>query len=251
MKKLITFLFLIVPLIILSQGQPVSSTIGLTGKIGNQEPANPDRSIPPGTLVWSQPPNCAGNIYASQFAANWPFDVRVADDFLFSSAPGQITAVRWWAGYWNPGYGQPVSWNIFIYNDINCLPDGLVTQWNIPFASSNEDPDCPNSPWSVHQYWATLTPAFNPVPGQHYWIVIQGVMNFQPQVGWLESTASNLCPAMQWGPYFYGDDLWHVLPVNMAFELYATPATPLSNWALILGVVLIGTFVFIRYRRMV
>jgi hypothetical protein len=248
MKKLITFLCLIVPLIILSQGQPVSSTIGLTGKTGNYEPGNATRSIPPGILVWSQLPNCDGFAYSTQLDNVNLFDFKVADDFLFSSPTGQITAVRWWIAYYNPGYGQPASFNIIIYDNNNCIPGNLITQWNIPFASSNEAPDCPNNATFVHQYWATLTPAFVPVPGQHYWLVIQPVMVFPPQTGWQVSATSNLCSAVQWFPPQYGD-VWTPLQTDMAFELYASNQTPVSNWALVLGAVLIGIFVFIRYRK--
>jgi hypothetical protein len=49
----------------------------------------------------------------------------------------------------------------------------------------------------------------------------------------------------------YGYDAWYPQGGQLAFCLGGGEKTPVSNWALILGVVLIGTFVFIRYRRMV
>jgi hypothetical protein len=44
-------------------------------------------------------------------------------------------------------------------------------------------------------------------------------------------------------------DLWENLIVNRCRE--EQPPVPITNWALFIGIVLIGTFIFIRYRRLI
>ena len=246
---------MMVPLIVFSQTQPVPSTLGIE-KIKKIDAPSGNRSIPPGFLVWSQLPDCEGNVYSSQLDQTYPFDFKVADDFLFAASPGPITAVRWWLGYWNPdAVGAPTSFNILIYNDLACLPGNLVTSWNIPFANANEDAGCSLYFYS-REFWASLVPAFNPVPGQHYWIAIQPVMIFPPQSGLMLSTAQNLCPAAQYfdpftGPYWYTID--PALAIDVAFELYTSSPppfeTPVSPWVFLLAGVLIASSVLVRYRR--
>jgi hypothetical protein len=252
MKKLLFLFVMLVPLIILSQTQPAASTLGIE-KIKKIDAPSGNRSIPPGFLVWSQLPDCEGNVYASQLAPAYPFDAKMADDFLFPASPGPITAVRWWTGFWNGTYVAPASFNILIYDDLSCLPGNLVTSWNIPFAVANEDAGC--SPfYESREYWGSLVPAFNPLPGQHYWIVIQPVLDFPPQSGIFASIAQNLCFAAQ---YFdlLGGPVWYTVspPVDMAFELYTSSAppleTPVSPWVFLLAGVLIASSVLFRYRR--
>lgn len=247
MKKILMFLVMLVPLFVLSQGQPTASNSGFKSTQHFNVPSG-NRSIPPGILVWSQLPNCETG-WACQLDLVTPFDAQSADDFMFASSPGQITAVRWWNIWWSPTqYAAPSSFNIIIYNDNNCIPGNIVATWSIPFANANEDAGCSVS-YPSREYWATLTPAFNPVPGQHYWIVTQPVMPFPPQVGVMQSLTQNLCVARQDFAYIGND--WLDLQINIAFELYAggPAATPVSTWALVLGGVLIAAAVFMRYRR--
>jgi hypothetical protein len=258
MKKLSVLFLLLWPFILFSQVQPTTSSAGFkfTGTI---EQPSPNRSIPPGTLVWSQLPDCGdfGAAYASQSDLIYPFDAKTADDFLFASSPGPITAVRWWTGYWNPDYASPLSFNIIIYDDAGCLPGNEITSWNIPFAGSNEEAGCYYY-FPSREYWATLSPAFNPVPGQHYWIAIQSVLIFPPQSGCATSLTQNLCTAAQRFDPFNGPFWYSITPPtgyptpSLAFELYASDVpfeTPVSSWALVLGGVLIATAIFLRYRR--
>lgn len=252
MKKYVVLFVVMLPFLVFSQSQPV---ISINGQTTNKhfDVSSGSRSVPPGTLLWSQTPYCE-NAFASQLAANFPFDARLADDFIFAVAPGQITAVRWWQIWWSFGYTPyvaPSAFNIFIYNDNTCLPGTLVSSWNIPFASSNEDAGCSVS-YDSREYWVTLSPAFVPLANQHYWIVIQPVLDFPPQTMLMEANEDNLCSAVMDFPEA-GYDGWNAINTDIAFELYgdmATPVeTPVSSWALVLGGVLIAGAVFMRYRR--
>jgi hypothetical protein len=247
MKKLIVLLVLLVPMIAWSQGQPKASNKG-TKSPGLPPAGSSNRSIPPGTVVWSQLPDCNdGNAFSSQLDVASGYDFLVADDFLFTTSPGELTAVRWWVEWFNPtSYVAPSSFNIYIYDDASCLPNNLLASYTIPFANANEDSHCNPGGFPSKEYWATLSPSFVPVANQHYWISIQPVMGFPPQTGLVEVTTVTLCPASQqfFAPYA-------PLSVDVAFELYATQQeVPVSNWALLAGGVLIAAAIFFRYRRM-
>ena len=252
MKKLSILFAMLVPMVLLSQGQPVASTVGFDGQKKFDVPSG-NRSVPPGILVWSQLPVCDA-AYACQFAANYPFDALAADDFLFAASPGQITAVRWWVIWYEAGYTPyvpPTSFNIFIYSDNSCIPGSPIATWNIPLADANEDAGC-STFYESREYWATLSPAFVPVPGQHYWITTQPVMDFPPQTMINSSTTLNLCGARQYFPEAGLPD-WTDIGIDFAFELYAGEGpepVPVPNWALLLGGILIAGAIFMRYRKL-
>jgi hypothetical protein len=126
----------------------------------------------------------------------------------------------------------------------------MVASWNIPFADANEDAGCVNS-FEGREYWAALSPSFIPVPGQHYWIVTQPVVNFPPQTGIPASLTQNLCPARQDFPYIGVNWADIAGPYDTAFELYASELkeTPVSSWVFLLSGILIATAIFFRYRR--
>jgi hypothetical protein len=250
MKKLIMLIVMLVPLVIFSQGLPVASNAGFTSN-QHYDVSTGTRSIPPGTLVWSQPPDCNTG-WACQNDPVYPFDAKSADDFMFAASPGQITAVRWWILWWNdPVYEAPTSFNIIIYDDNNCIPGNIVNSWNIPFAAANEDAGCSTTNPS-REYWATLNPPFTPVAGQHYWIVTQPAgVTFQPQTGTTGSQTANLCLGRQDFPLL--GSYWIDLGTDLAFELYTSSAppleTPVSPWVFLLAGVLIASSVLFRYRR--
>lgn len=249
MKKLIVLLVLLVPMIVLSQGQPKASNKGSKSP-GFPASAPSNRSVTPGTLVWSQLPDCAsGVIYASQLDVAQGYDLRSGDDFLFTTAPGEITAVKWWIGWYNGTYAAPSSFNIYIYDDASCLPGNIVTSYNILFANANEDASCNTGGFDTREYWAILSPSFVPVANQHYWISFQPVLPIFPQTGMVGSTSINLCGGAQQflAPWVTVDNP----ATDFSFELYAMQQeVPVSNWALLAGGVLIAAAIFFRYRRM-
>ena len=192
---------------------------------------NTSRSTPPGTVIWSQPVNCASSLTSSQLDTAYPFDSQKADDFTFTTDPGDITHVKWWGGYWNPGASgnfPPDGWNIYLYLDNGfCSPvltgddpvQDAIASWYIPYADSHEDTECGQT--DDYDHWVELSPAFTPTVGQTYWIAIQAVMQFQPQWGWMFSTVNPGCPVvggfpLLGTPYWTQDDTG----AGLAFELY-------------------------------
>ena len=248
MKKLNLFFLVLGPVMVFSQSfQPAGNNQNLKSDNWINHNAT-NRSVPTGTLVWSQLPVCDGYGFAhsSQLDPVGGFDFRVADDFLFTSYPGSIGAVRWWIEWYNPNsYEQPTSFHIYLYDNNNCLPGNLLAQWNIPFDQAHEAETCDLGGYISMEYWATLTPAFIPSVNEHYWICIQPESTIPPQTGIPEAGTRTLCNAAQQylAPYapLYNRDA--------AFELYSTESVPVSNWALLAGGVLIAAAIFFRYRR--
>jgi hypothetical protein len=246
MKKLIFVLVIIVmPFLISAQVSPVATE--WTGKIEPHKEITGQgtRSVPPGTLLWEQAPvSCPTNALSSELTSS--INSEAADDFIFTTATGPVTGVKWWWWY-NAGYGTVISWNIRIYSEASCLPNSLITSWSIPIAQSNEEFICiPQGGSQIDSYWATLAPNFIPGTGVKYFISIQAVL-IDGYTYWCKVDQINGCV----GVSRYGSPDWtNFYNWDFAFELYGGNKTPISNWALILGVVLIGTFVFIRYRRM-
>ena len=153
--------------------------------------------------MWFQPLDLGtdSRTAASQLDSTQPFDARAADDFSYSNPNGAIGQVRWWLTEWNgaPPYVTPSAFNIYIYtNDPSgsgCSPLDVIQSWTIPISESHEE--FFDSATDTYSYWAELTPAFVPVPGVHYWVSIQAVLDFIPQAG-LKSAAgpTNFCGAM-------------------------------------------------------
>jgi hypothetical protein len=96
---------------------------------------------------------------------------------------------------------------------------------------------------SMFRYDANLAPAFNLTAG---WVSIRAVGG--TDACWFLWAGSDADDMFAYQPCD-GESLTR--SQDFAFCLGSSTAVPIANWALILGVVLIGTFVFIRYRRMV
>jgi hypothetical protein len=218
----------------------------VAGKQIKEFPSSPNRTTPPGTLIFSSPFTCppANGLRSETNTTN----SEVADDFVLNSN-WTVSIARWW--FFMGDDPATTSWIIRIYNNQNCLPSSLVTTWNVSAADVNYENVCSAFGFSIYDCWANLTPPFTALSGQHYWISIQAV-------GWVDYWATSNATFDCMGAFkcaYVGYPDWvpdstQLAPTDFAFELYGS-RVPLSNWALILGVVLIGTFVFIRYRRMI
>ena len=154
--------------------------------------------------MWFQPVNILSGVAASQFATNHssPFDARAADDFMYSSATTHFSQVRWWTREWNgaPPYVSPYAFNIYLYTNYpggaGCYPTNVIQTWTFPLSECHEELFETN--YLMYSYWAELSPTFQPEAGVHYWLSIQPVVNFTPQIGLgLSAYDVNVCTAMQ------------------------------------------------------
>jgi len=124
---------------------------------------------------------------SSQYAANYPFQSQIADDFQFDSSM-LVEDVHWWGVFWNGVDQNPTDFNIIFYAD-----DGTG---NAPTGAGMDDPTSTalatyfmpavtGTPLGsmLYEYDVTLDTPFAAEGGQHYWIAIQGVLGFPPQYG--------------------------------------------------------------------
>jgi hypothetical protein len=259
-KALPTLLLSLTVLFLFAQSQPVT----WSGAIGNDParnlqtlPADAPQLAPSDPLLWSQGPDCNAT-GSSEIISAYGLVSNCADDFVFTSGKN-ITTAGWWFAPFNGAYSPFSTWTVTIYDEAACLPGSIVQQWIIPFNMSNEFLYCTNGYYS---YWADLTPAFTAAANTKYWISVQaGDHDFPGQWGWAMHAQLTGCEGAFKSAYFGFPDyvpaggLVFTFPTDFAFELYGTgtaiPETPVSNWALFIGIGLILVIAVVRFRRLV
>jgi len=261
-KSIFTFVLSMAAVLLFAQSQPVTWSGALGYNPAHQPPltlpADDLQVVPADPLLWSQGPDCnaAGT---SEVISAFSLVSNCADDFVFTSAKN-ITAAAWWFAPFNGDYSTLSSWTVTIYDEAACLPANIVQQWVIPFNMSHELLYCPNGYYS---YWADLTPAFTASANTKYWVSVQtGDHAFPPgQWGWAMHAQVSGCQGAFKSAYFGfpnyvpAGGLVFTFPTDFAFELYGTDSgiveTPISNWALFIGIGLILIFAVIRFRRFI
>jgi hypothetical protein len=134
---------------------------------------------------WAQLPDSLGKHVASQYAADYPFDARSADDFACTDGT-PIVKIEWWGDYWNPG--EPPFADYFVirfYSDVPGPPhshpgDLLYEEDCLVYV---EEPA-----GGIYRYEQDLALPFEQQAGETYWISIQAVHLFFTggQWGWQE-----------------------------------------------------------------
>ncbi len=205
---------------------------------------------PPGTLFNQVP----GYISAS-FQMQDPR--RVADDFTVASAP---VSMRFW--------GMELDYETFN----TCQPSEMT--FIIRFYERNlTDPAIPGD--EVTSYTLSAIPEYfnvflggdfqvdvtfpEPVPVTDGWVSISRLNDGDPCYAFwhCEDMGGTGLGNTSVYMYFEEEDQWrwqgavpYELELSMAFCLCAPrPPVPITNWALVIGFVLIGTLIIIRYRR--
>lgn len=256
--KILTIIFILSLFTITANSQPFisASEQGEINKIPYQEVDNPNRSIPPGTLLHSQPINCPP--YNASISESDITNSETADDFWLTGTP-TIQIVRWW--FLNANDPSIANWIIRIYDNdyVNCLPSSLLHEWTISASQVNQEYVCIAFGWPIYDYWAELTPAFTLPSSGGYWISIQavGAVEYWSTWGSMEGEYQHCVGAFKSSYYgfpdFVPDNLAMGFNCDFAFELYGAPGspqeTPLSNWTLVIGIFLIMVLAVIRFRR--
>jgi hypothetical protein len=136
-------------------------------------------------VKWAQLPDSLGSHLASQYAADYPFDARAADDFqCVDGIP--IVRVEWWGAYWNPG--APPLADYFVIRFYTSVPGppfghpGDVIYEQACLTYSEE------AAGGLYHYEQELAMPFEQEAGETYWISIQAVHLFFTggQWGWQE-----------------------------------------------------------------
>jgi hypothetical protein len=168
--------------------------------------------------------------FSSQLELVYPFESRVADDFILSEGGHIITDVHWLGVYWNqtPPVPNATDFNIYFYADDGTgnaptQPGTEIASYTLPLAAVNET----NVIDAVYSYDAYLPAPLALTPGEKYWMTIQSVNTFPPQWGWGGHTNVQLHSAVQGFPLL-GTPYWTDLvlgadPVDAAFLLTGIP----------------------------
>jgi hypothetical protein len=202
--------------------------------------------------------------------ANREAEFGCVPNSLYSQLPAPL-ATGWFA---DDGYGftraaddytvtGPFSTMRFWGSNYDGCPIGATQDFIIKFYQRNAgDPTIPGA----EAYSFSLTAVPQPISlfyNPDYQIDVTFPSSVTLLDGWVSVTRVNpndQCVFIWYGSiggnaasYYLPNNAWEIQGAALAFCLGGgeLPETPLSNWALIIGIILIGTFVIIRFRRLV
>ncbi len=240
-------------------------SVFMTGFLMAQEPNG--GSISPGnygsqaTVLYAQmnPVDTIPVTASQQFTDYSNSIAQTADDFIIPiSEVWSITSVATIGDYWN-GSGPADSFTVQIFADNNGLPAAtpMYEQTGLTYSVT-----------SGNRFDIPLSSTIQLNAG-HYWISIFAVMDYSQNGQW--GTAWNNAPQANYvfadrdpdqlfggaWPASWGHSSDYSVWANRAnydlcFEITGSDSAapvPVSNWAILFGVLLIGAFVVIRYRR--
>jgi len=211
------------------------------------------------TILYSQMNADAtyGAVASQQFSDYSNSIAQTADDFIIPfEETWNISSVSALGAYWN-GTGPADSFTVQFYDDNNGLPGTLLyEQTGLSFTTTGS------------KFNISLSPSIHLGKG-HYWISIIAEMSYSaggqwgsawsqaPQVNYVfadqdpDQLFNGVWPAT-WG-HSSDVSIWSGRDhYDVCFEIDGSKSTapvPVSNWAILFGVLLIGIFVVIRYRR--
>lgn len=170
------------------------------------------------------------------------FTANFAKFDAFVSAGGRLEVHAATAG-WNSG-PIPVQlpggvWTVNFYDNNNTLVNLAH-----PIVAGVSDPFYGN--YASHGYFTSMVPGTD--------VITASQINGEPttiQYSWGLGTVTATCCTYEYG-YSNGQDAGIMLENNLDYSCggYVPPTgVPVSNWAIILGVLLIGAFMVVRYRR--
>jgi hypothetical protein len=230
--------------IVLSQ-QPDPSKLNYQMVQGHQQisPADVFETCPSTSFFGQNPTPPDGNWNA--FTSDSFFPYLVFDNF--SGLPQPITTVQFWGltlffdnGWFVCDNEDPMTFEIKFYQDNAGVPGANVNSFTVTLSRDNTGLVYAGFP--LYHYKATLSSSVALTSG---WISIQGISVADPNCVFL------------WMNSLTGDKLAYQQDATGAMSNIGTDLSicfeggqvPVSNWALVLGAVLIGIFVFIRYRK--
>ncbi len=204
------------------------------------------------------PVDSIGAVASQQFTDYSNHIAQIADDFIVpASKRWTIETVATIGAYWN-GSGTATSFTVQIYSDNGGTPNLpgtlLYEQTGLSYSQTGNKFDIPLSS-NIQLYEG------------HYWISVFAVMSYaaggQWGIAWNQSPQINYVFADQDPDQVLGGtwaDTWEQSSnyfagrnnYDLCFELGGTEdaaPVPVSNWAILIGVLLIGTFIAFKYKK--
>jgi hypothetical protein len=140
-------------------------------------------------IVYVQPPNFGGTLYASQNDTNPGGNgnfATVYDNFTIYSVtkPYRIDDVEWFGGYFNGAGSSITGWTVSFYADNANAPGTLLWSRNFPIIFKGYMESCgyPNGmcAYDIDDF----TNGFVAWPNTQYWLSVVPDIGFPPQWGW-------------------------------------------------------------------
>lgn len=262
MKKTILFFVLLTAISFTATSQLKMTAREQAGqgaiKSDGQNNYSPSRSTPPGTLLYGNDFTCPP---VNGLSSESGIPSETAVDFI-TTFDGTVDYVRWW--FLIDQDMAATNWYVKIYSNSGCLPSAQLGAWIFTPMDVNYEAVCSAFGYTVYDCWVELPAGLNVQSGVTYWLSVQADVNpfasgfrgFWAAYG--NGTQYKDCVAAFKSSYFNGNENWYDAPTatgqyEMAFEVYGSSQTsdvPVSDWAVILGIGLILTFVVLRFRRM-
>jgi hypothetical protein len=198
---------------------------------------------------------CPANSLFSQGPMFWmavsPQDQPIADDY---TTAGQPTSIRFW--------GFDMSFETYL----TCTPPEMTFQINF-YERNTSDPTIPGAQFAT--YTLTTIPQYfvmydmdlfqidlnfpGPVALTDGWVSIDRISETgDPCWAFItgnDGIGGNAC--VYWDGWVHSTDVWGM---EFAPDLCLSGQVqdvPITNWALVIGIILIGTFIVIRFRKLV
>jgi len=178
-------------------------------------------------------------------------ELQTADDFIVPAGGWTITDVDA-TGTWSYG-PQPYPFTVIFYADASGMPgaviDSIVNNTYLDNAGIAQIALSTPITLSAGHYWISVMiemPHGGGNPGQWFWAALDGLPAIN-ELSMFQDPCGLIGGPPTWAPtsVVIGSQY-----TQASFALYGhPPMIPVSNWAIILGVLLIGTFIVVRYRR--
>jgi hypothetical protein len=177
--------------------------------------------------------------------------LQTADDFVISGPNGWTITDIDAVGTWGNGSPQPYLFTVVFYEDASGLPGTLIESVsNCTYVDNGGLEEI------------TLTTPVSLAPG-HYWISVMVEMPFNTAGQWFwaalagSPSINNLSAFQDPCDLIGGATTWSPTSTQVdpgytqaSFALYGSEeaSVPVSNWAIVIGLLLIGAFIVVRYR---
>ena len=190
-------------------------------------------------VLWNQPYDGLGNLYASQNDTNgggFGNFATVYDNFTLT-ASSNITQIDWTGGYFSPGTQGPITqFTIQFYNaGLPGVPGTALGSPTVIAGTANETFLTNAQGFPIYTYSAATS--FAATAGTEYWVSIVPDLGFPPQWGWATGTGGDGLAYQS----FFGTP--GPVPSDMAFTLQGNSATtpePVSFSLAGIGLGLVG-----------
>ncbi|NQU33550.1 MAG: hypothetical protein HQ521_09970 [Bacteroidetes bacterium] len=161
----------------------------------------------------------------------------------FSGIIGGITDIEWWGSTGNGTINcseNPKNFEITFYYDNTGTVGGVKATYNVEVTGTETGSSFGTASTPILKYSYSLS---TPVSGlQSGWVSIQGNPTGTCNFTWITSNSGDGLAYVEGGGKAPVTD-------DFAFSITADPSIPIANWPIYLGILAMGAFVVVRFRK--